>query len=144
MKEVGAPSPDGMARLPRPMAMPMQGAAAIPGVAEPDPDAAPWTLAVRGYAATAGVSRAGHMMLVVNARLEDGNGLSKWLDIEGASGNGHARSKAVKFWRDYSGEGVPPQSVDEALKRIGELRLPARLTVAENTNGYAVAEEFED
>lgn len=144
MKEVGAPSPDGMTRLPRPMAVPLPEVAAIPGVAEPDPDAAPWTLAVRGYTATAGVSRAGRIMLVVNARLEDGNGLSKWLDIEGAAGNGHARSKAVKFWRNYSGDGAPPQSVDEALKRVGELRLPARLTVAENTNGYAVAEEFED
>ena len=50
---------------------------------------------------------------------------SHWLPLENPAAFGMAR----KWWDRHSSGGTPPESVDEALTRIDELRVPGRIQV---------------
>jgi DNA repair protein RadD len=57
------------------------------------------------------------------------NRVSEWVSFEGA---GMAKAKAWQWWQGHTGhaEALVPQTVDEALERLPELRRPIKITVS--------------
>lgn len=100
-------------------------------------------LKVLQYNVEARTSRAGHEMLVITAVVAGGRRVSRWLDFDGTSGYRSNKRKAQAFWEYFAkGDEAAPESIDEAVKRLKELRLPAYLTVEVNAQGFLEAQEF--
>ncbi|MDR3152952.1 MAG: hypothetical protein LBW85_01455 [Deltaproteobacteria bacterium] len=96
---------------------------------------------LEGWCLVPHVSARGNRMARLDLHLEGRAApVSHWLDFEG-SGSARGRERARLWWRLHSRAGLydptPPGTVDEAVRRARtELRLPERVTLRTDPNGY--------
>ncbi|MDR2350255.1 MAG: DEAD/DEAH box helicase [Deltaproteobacteria bacterium] len=86
-------------------------------------------------------SKRGNLLAVVLVFLESGEYVSHWVDIEGNCSPG-GRWRAEKFWRELSGGLDAPESVNDAIARANELRIPGEVTIVWK-NGFKRVKELD-
>jgi len=82
----------------------------------------------------------GRRMLVLTCLCGQAGKVEKWLDLEGQASS-FDRHLARTLWAGLSGGRTPPDTLEEAARRLEELNLPETVTVI-NRSGFMVIKEL--
>ncbi|MDR1164391.1 MAG: DEAD/DEAH box helicase [Deltaproteobacteria bacterium] len=121
----------GVAPLERPLSSPLDfpGALSLPEVMEPPAPPPPAEKhKVESYRIYRTLTSSGKAMAVLALYCQKAGCVRHWMDIEGAS-SVKSRFYARELWRKLSGGLIPPVTIDEAIARAAELKIPGEVTV---------------
>jgi len=96
---------------------------------------------VISYSVYGKISQRGYYMLVLDVVCRPGGSIKRWLDIEGAASY-YGQGRARNLWWQLSNRSKPPATVQEAITRANDLKMPEFVTIIKDIHGYKKIKEF--